>query len=405
MRNINTKMRSLPVRKVAILYPASVPWIARCIDSLRRYARERGGWHLFSSPTTLTGAEKSALTIRSMRGWKGDAIIVATNNENDLRFARKMAIPMVNLAGGLPKSYGIPRVMVNHLEAGSLAADHLLSRGLRNLAFFGWEDYWYSEQRRLGFMERAEKARIKCELFLQVSSKESSLTWPKRIASLAKWLKSLPRPVGVFSVNDYRAQLLIEACQEAKLRVPDDISVIGMDDDETVCEHCVPTLTSISRSSEQVGWEAAVLLDGMMQGNPPPEADSLLTSDGVIARQSTDMLYCGDAVAQRALDYMRSRLQTQFNIEEVAAHIGVSKRTLEMRFRASLQRSPHEFLRRLRIERAQALLLMPQKRTNEQTAIESGFGTIGAFYAAFRQITGEWPGSFRKKHLEKSARS
>ena len=134
-RKFNIEMRKAKPRRVAILYPASVPWFARCLDGIRRYAQHDGNWHLISSPPTLSGAQESALTLRSMQGWKGDAMIVASSDENELRSARKMRIPIVNLAGGLPKSYGVPRVMVNHFLAGRMAADHLLERGLRHLAF------------------------------------------------------------------------------------------------------------------------------------------------------------------------------------------------------------------------------------------------------------------------------
>ena len=398
MRRITNLMRNLAGRKVAIVYPASVPWIARCFDGIRRYARETGGWHLFSSPPTLRGAEESALTLRSMRGWKGDAIIAVSNDESELRYARRMGLPVVNLAGGLAKSFGVPRVMVNHFQAGQLAADHLLDRGLKHLAFFGWKDVWYSEQRHFGFRKRATEAGMHCDAFLRTPQEESNQTWAQRIAVVSKWLKTLPRPVGILAAHDYRAQFLMEGCHEAGLRIPDDVAIIGMDNDETICEHSVPTLTSVSRNSEQVGWEAAALLDRMMRGEPIPAADLLLEPDGVVARQSTDMLYSSDPVAQCALIYMRAHLKKQFNIEQIAQHLGVSKRTLEMRFRESLQTSPHDFLTRLRVQHAQALIQMPLKRTMEQTALECGFGTFKAFYQAFRRITGDSPGAYRKKH-------
>jgi len=397
MRKQGKEMRSPKTRKVALLYPASVPWIARCLDGIRRYAREQGGWHLFSSPPTLRGAEESALTLGSMRGWKGDAIIAVSNNERELRNAKRMGIPVVNLAGGLPRSFGVPRVMVNHFQAGRLAADHLLERGLRNLAFFGWQNLWYSDQRRAGFCERAADSGVTATALLRASRSESKQSWTQRIAGLAKWLRGLPRPCGIFAVHDYRAQFVIEACQEAGLRIPDDIAVIGMDNDETICEHTVPSITSIYRNSERVGWEAAALLDRMMQGAPPPREDLLLNSDGIAARQSTDMLYCADTVMQKALDYMRGNLKAQFNVTLIAEHVGVSKRTLEMRFRENLASSPHEYLTKLRVQRAEALMQMSQKITIDTIAVESGFGTTPTFYSAFRKATGKTPASFRRK--------
>jgi LacI family transcriptional regulator len=392
-------MRKTPsARKIAIVYMISAPWIARCLDGIRSYARGHGEWHLFNSPTTLSAGQESALTLRSLRGWKGDGIIAASNNKSELRYAQKLGIPVVNLNAGLPQSYGIPRVMVNNFEGGRLAASHLLSRGLRNLAFFGWKGLWYSEQRHLGFSHEATEAGVKCDALLR-SVDEPKRTWSQQIAGVARWLASLPRPVGIFAVHDYSAQFLIQGCQEVDLRVPDDLAVIGMDNDDTICEHCVPTLSSVSRNSERVGWEAAALLERMMQGEPPPAADLLLEPDGVVTRQSTDMLYCADPVAQRALDYMGTHLKSQFNIEHIAAQAGVSKRTLETRFRESLQSSPREFLTKLRVQHAQSLMQTPQKRGMEQMALECGFGTRKAFHGAFRRITGVSPSTWRKEHL------
>ena len=134
-----------------------------------------------------------------------------------------------------------------------------------------------------------------------------------------------------------------------------------------------------------------------MKGKRPPTEDLMIDPDGVVARQSTAMLYSENPVVQRSLDYMREHLGKQFNISAVAEHSSASKRTLEMRFRESLGSSPHEFLTKLRVERAQALLLMPEKSSIEQIAGECGFGTAATFYAAFRRQTGRSPATFRRE--------
>jgi LacI family transcriptional regulator len=347
----------------------------------------------------LSGAEESALTLRSMRGWKGDALIIASNNVNELRQARTLRIPVVNLAGGLPKSHGVPRVMVNHYLAGRMAADHLLERGLRHLAFFGWNNRWYSDQRRLGFTERAAAAGVACEALLITARAESRLSWTQRIARVAKWLATLPYPAGVFAVHDYRAQFLVEACGEAGLRIPEDIALIGMDNDETICEHSAPKITSVSRSSEQVGWEALALLDRLLQGKAPPAHDLLFAPDQVVARQSTDMLYCANPLVRQAIDFIRHNFKAPVKVAALADHLGVSKRTLEMHFRKSAGSSPHEFIIQLRVQQAQSLMQIFPRRTIEQIAADCGFGTAATVYAAFHRVTGQSPASFRKKPL------
>jgi LacI family transcriptional regulator len=203
--------------------------------------------------------------------------------------------------------------------------------------------------------------------------------------------------VGIFAVQDYRAQFLIEACQEAGLRIPADIAVVGMDNNEAVCDHLAPTLSSVSRSSQKVGWEAAALLDRILRGMKLPLEDVLIDPDGVVARQSTAMQYSENPVVQNALDYMRERLREQFNISAVAEHSKASKRTLEMRFRESLGSSPHSFLTKLRVQRAEHLLGLPQKLSIGEIANQCGFGTATTFYAAFRRVTGQSPASFRRQ--------
>lgn len=401
MRISNKEMRNASPPKVALISPASVPWIARCLAGVRGYAREHGGWHLFSSPPTQAGTGESGLTLRSLSGWKGDAVILVANNARELRDAGALRLPVVNLAGGARDSGGIPRVMVDHFLAGRLAADHLLGRGLKHLAFCGWRDLWYSERRQQGFEQRAAESGVACHLFLRTVREESALDWPRRIAGLVKWLQSLPRPCGVFAVHDYRAQFILEACQGAGLRIPDDIAVIGMDNDETICEHSVPTLTSVSRNSERVGREAAALLHRLMQGERPPADDVLIAPEGVVARQSTDMLYHMDPVVRRAVAYMQENLRMSFNVAALAEILGVSKRTLEMRFKDSVASSPHAYFTQVRVQRAQALMQLPQRRPLDQIAAECGFGTGATFYASFQRVTGQTPASFRKKHTGK----
>jgi LacI family transcriptional regulator len=384
-------------RRVAILYPISVSWFARCVDGIRRYALQHGDWNLICSPPTLSGAGETALTLRSMKGWRGDAIIIASSEVRELNQARRMGIPVINLAGGLAKSHGIPRVRVDDFIAGRMAAEHLLERGLRHLAFFGWSHRWYSAQRQQGFCERAAEAGIQVNAFLTSVEEGVALNWAKRIAGPAKWLASLPCPCGVFAVHDYRAQFLIETCKETGLRIPEDIALIGMDNEETVCEHSVPTLTSVSRNSERVGAEAMTLLEHLLKGERSPDNDILIAPDKVFARKSTDRQYCSDPLVQNAVDWVRANSKQRVNIAEIADRFGVSKRTLEMRFKQSTGNSPHDFFTRLRVQHAQTLLQGPQKTTVEQLAAECGFGTPATVYSAFKRHFGKSPAELRRK--------
>lgn len=395
-------MRKKSIFNVAVLYPASLPWMAQCLDGIRAYAKAHGNWYLITSPPTLKGAGETALDVRSLHGWKGDALILATSDAEELRLARAFRLPMVNLAySGKSNSPRIPSVMVDHGKAGALAADYLLKRGLRNLAFFGWEHRWYSERRQAGFTRRAATDGIDCEILLTNPEEEKTFTWLARMARIKKWLSGLNLPCGVFAAHDYRAQWVALACRECGLRIPEDIALIGMDNDATLCDHLDPTLTSVSRNSEAVGWSAAALLDRMMRGDPTPDTDILLEPDGIVERQSTGLIYCSDPLVRRALARMRQDLGRSFNVEQLALEMNVSKRTLEYRFRQHMRTSPHKLLTRLRVEQAKALIDLQENWKIGEVAAECGFPSSHAFRKAFENETGRPLSTLKKKKKKK----
>lgn len=394
----------MPV-KIAILCPTSIPWIARVQDGIRLYAQSQEDWHIVGTPPTLAHAGEASPTLRSMKGWKGDGLIIATNEIEELRYAKHMGIPVINLAGGLAKNYGIPRIMTDHYQAGRLAAEHLLERGLPNLAYFGWDNQWYSQQRFLGFKTLAAESKVECKVLLRPIDDDHKLTWEQRIEIISKWLKSLPLPCGIFAVQDYRAQLILEACHESNLRVPNDIAVVGMDNDEIICEHSVPKLSSVTRNAEKIGYLAAELLDRMIHKEANLPEQMLVVPYEVITRESSDTMYCPDPLVRDAIEYMRENLHNRFNIEMIADHLNISKRKLEMRFSDVVNSSPHQYLIRLRIRHAQLLLKLDPRKNIEMIARECGFGTNPAFYSAFQRLTGSTPSAFRSQIMEKEAKS
>lgn len=389
-------MRKPDPKRTTILCPAPIPTVARLLAGIRDYARSRPGWHLISSPPAVFRSHGAALDLQFVRSWRGDGILTSSINPEELRLIRKAGIPAVNLAGHLPENLGVPRVLVNDYQVGRMAAEHLLGLGLTSLAFLGQREPWFARQRLLGFRERAAEAGLDCEVLLQRIDGRTRQGWLKRVDEMAAWASSLPRPTGVFAVHDYRARLLLEACYLSGIKVPEELAVVGVDNDESICLHTAPTISSVSCNLEKVGWEAASLLDRLMGGARVPKHDTFIEPERVVARQSTDRLFCDDPVAQRAMDFMQGHLGESFNMERLAEAIGVSKRTLETRFRGALKKTPHEFLNGLRVARAKALMRNAPERPLERIAEECGFGSTSAFYDVFRRHTGESPGGFRK---------
>ena len=234
------------VRRVAVAYPVAVPWMALFVRGVADYAARHGDWTLMTSPPTLTGAEEFAQSVYSLRGWSGDGLFAAIGSTTEARAARRLGMPVVNISGAM-RHAGLPRVMIDHYAIGRMAAEHLLERGFRNLAYYGVKGLWYSQQRCRGFVERAEQAGARCEAFDAVSPASSRVSWQRQVAPLVQWLQSLKHPMGLLAAHDYRARVVMDECLQLGLRVPHDVAILGIDNDPTVCEFCRPTLSSVSR--------------------------------------------------------------------------------------------------------------------------------------------------------------
>jgi len=323
------------VRQVALAYPMAVPWMAMFVRGLNDYAERQGGWSLTTSPPSLSWAGERALTLDNLRGWTGDGVIAAIATREEARAAKRLGLPLVNMAASQRDS-GFPRVMPDHQQMGRLAADHLLERGLRRLAFYGIEGLWFSQQRREGFVRRAQQAGVPCEVLEEPMSTDPRESWTQRTGRLTEWLQGLCPPVGLAALQDYRARAVMDECQRLGLEIPHDVAVIGMEDDPTICEFSRPTLSSVSRGPWRLGYETAVLLDRLMLGQRPPDHDLVVPSDGVVARQSTDTVAVEDRHVAAAVHFIHDHPAEPFDVERVVRATAISRRQLEVRFRRVL---------------------------------------------------------------------
>jgi len=383
-----------PLRRVALAYPVAVPWMALFMRGVGDYAKRHGGWTLLTSPPTLTGAEEAAMNIFSLRGWKGDGVIAAIGSEEEARAARRLKVPVVNLSGAL-QSPGLPRVMIDHYAVGRVAAEHLVERGFRHLAYYGIDGPLYSQHRAAGFRYVAEHAGIDYHELQSSRILEPRATWRQRVGPLERWLKRLPKPVGLLAVQDYRARVVVDVCASLGLRVPHDVAVIGVDDDPTVCEFCEPTLSSVSRNAWRNGYEAATMLDLLMSKRAPARPEVLVSPDGVIPRQSTDTVVVDEPHVAAAVHYMRDHLAEAINVTDVVRQADISRRQLEQRFRRMLNCTPHEYLSKLRVQRAKQLIEDQPRMKIRALATRCGFSSTERLRLVFRRWTGQTPQQYR----------
>lgn len=384
---------------VAVVYPVSVPWMAECLRGIKHYADSVGGWQLVTSPPSLRSAGEEDIHLPALRAWRGDGVVACLASAAEVRLAARLPMPVVNLSGWQPPGKGVPRVNADHRAIGRVAAEHLLSLGMRHFAYYGMEGPWFSAERERGFVTRLAEAGHACEVFRQQLDEGAHRDWQTRHARLSRWLAALPRPVGLLAVHDYRARVILELCARQGLAVPGDIAVLGVDNDPITCDYCVPTLSSVSRDPFACGQMAAELLDRLMQGQPMPHDDTFVAPAGIVARASTNFFHDSDPIIRRVASHAARHVATPFTVAALARSLNLSRRTLELKFRDQLGVTPLAYLRRCRVNRAKTLLIAPDgPRTLDQIARTCGFRSLRVFRDAFRAETGMLPTAFRDRH-------
>jgi len=372
--------------------------MAECLRGVKAFADGCGGWNLVTSPPALRTTGEHGIALYALCRWRGDGLIACLTTRSEERVAARLPMPVVNLSGWRPPGRGVPRVNADHVAIGRMAAEHLLSLGLRHFAYYGIEGPWFSAARERGFVERLAEAGVPCATFRQ-RARETPGGWPARDVRLARWLSQLPKPVGLLAVHDYRARVVIEQCAQLGLAVPDDVAVLGVDNDVTACEYCVPSLSSVSRDPFACGVAAARLLAALMSGVPPPRHDVLVRPEGVVQRRSTDRFYDDDPLVRRIVAYAAAHAGDAFTVAELAMRFKVSRRLIELRFKTRLGVSPHEYLRQRRVRHAKALLLDGSaSRSLGEVAAASGFDSLRAFRDTFRAVVGVTPAVFRARN-------
>ncbi len=378
-------------KRIAFAFPTVFAYLERVSRGILDYARQRAQWTFTRVPEMLSPS------VDWLRYWPGHGAFVLVTNEADDRIARNLSFPVVNLAGRRMADQGVPTVTVDYSATGRLAADHLLERNFRRFGFFGTRAQWFSEQRRDAFAERIRQAGYNVDVMEMDDLFSSQSRWTNQEALLDKWLRRLRPPFGVFACSDLRATMANDACQRLSLRVPEDVALIGVDNDTVACELCRPTLSSVSRNDWKVGWEAAALLDRLMKGDSPPLPPPLrVPPDGVVARRSTDTLAVEDPQIAELTQYIRSHLHEAFGVERLLDRCKISRRVLETRFQECLGRSPYTYILEERVERAKKLLVDPDRFSLTKIATDCGFSELRRFRLAFHRATGMNPAEFRR---------
>ena len=316
------------------------------------------------------------------------------------RRVRRLGVPTVNVLGENLVA-GVPCLRPNDELVARAAAEHFLERRLEHFAFCGARGLRFSEDRRAHFVA-ALAAHGHSVHVLEDGQPERLLTWAamqrrmlQRVAPLAAWLRRLPKPVGLLACNDARACQVSNTCRECGIAVPDEVAIVGVDNDPVLCEMATPPLSSVDPNAARIGYEAAAMLERMIAGHRPAAADNLIEPAGVVARQSTDVLAIPDRQVVDAVRFVHNHACRYLTIDELIEHTGTCRRTLDRWFIRYLGHSVTDEVTRVRIERLKDLLATTPLRLDEIAEI-AGFSHPETMHRLFKEACGQTPGEFRK---------
>lgn len=376
--------------RVAILVESSTSWGTHALQGIADYVRRHPGWSVFVEPRGWYER------LRLPPCWRGDGVIARVTSPAMAAELAAARVPVVNLSYLPLGGRRFVQVTTDQARLADLAAHHLLDRGFRRFAYCGPPRYpYYVDHIGPAFVEAVGRAGFPCAVYRQAAGSKSSQSWPAQRGRLARWLARLPRPAAVLAWNSERGLQVIDACHAADLRVPDDIVVLGGDDDEAACDLSQPPLSCIDHGARRIGFAAAELLARLMRGADVPAKPRLFAPRGVVTRRSTDALAIDDRVLAGAVRFIREHGHEPIGVSEVVGAAGVSRRLLEQRFRKVLGRSPAAELRRFRVEHAQRLLAQTELPV-ARIAEAAGFHHAEVMNRVFRRELGVTPTEHRR---------
>ncbi|MFZ5830064.1 MAG: XylR family transcriptional regulator [Planctomycetota bacterium] len=375
---------------VALLVETSRSYGRGLLSGVRQYLAEHGPWSVFMELRALESAPPLWL-----KNWQGDGILTRTGTRAMADAVRRVEVPTVELRS--PRlNPAAPWVGVDNRAMGKIVAEHLFGRGFRHFGVCEIGTEVYFEERRINFTETVGELGCRCDTFHAGGHPEKPAEWEKHQDELADWVAALPKPVGVMACTDQLGFFLLDACARAGVAVPEEVAVVGVENEESLCTMATPTLSSVRFNAERIGYEAAALLDRLMAGERVPLEPTLIEPLGVVTRGSSDVVAIDDVEVAQAVRFIREKACEGATVSDVLQKLAISRSALERRMRAALGRSPNEEITRVRVERAKELLISTDQPLTT-IARRTGFQTPQYLVSVFKRQVGVTPGAFRRR--------
>jgi LacI family transcriptional regulator len=368
------------VRHIGLMIEPLGGYRNKLLTGISRYVQQKPDWRI-----AFFDRERRELA-ELVATWQGDGIICTLADQRLRQAALRRRMPVINVAALIDEP-AVVNVISDDRAVGRMGAEFFLGRGFRNFGFIrSRENLRYIANRSGGFIDRVAGEDIRAAVI--------SLAQGSAGGELARWIARLPRPLALMATTDRLAADALEACWQLGLKVPEEIAVLGIGDSDPMCELCSPTLSSVHLDMERRGYEAAALLDRLLQGKRRPTAPVLIPPANVVERRSTDVYAFNDRNLAAALRFIRDHASRTIKVADVVAATKLSRRSLEGRFNELVGRTIHDEIWRAHFDLAQRLLTSTDLGLQE-VAQRSGFRTASALVNLFRQRLGVTPKEYR----------
>ncbi len=384
-------MGQLEYKHVALVLQTRLPENVGILEGIASYEHSHADWTFFLDDQIVSARDPEWLFTRE---W--DGIICRSTSSLLMEECLKRGIPCVDLEDEKSKLPGIPKLRPDNMAIGHTGGEHFLDRGYRNFAFCGFSSENWSLDRRRGYVEAVEAVGYECSIMETVYPKVLAPKWDLgEQALMQEWLETLPRPIAIMCCNDMRALQLVEAVHEMGLTVPEEVSILGVNNETCRVQLAHPALSSIPVNLFDWGFKAATALDCLINGHDYPE-ETYIEPLPVVIRRSTDTYAVDDPVIANALKIIHAEACKSLRVDDLARRVNVSRSALERRFRKLLRRTPQEEIRAIKINRAKQLLIETDKSLAEIAEI-TGFEHPEYLSVMFKRLTGEPPRDFRQR--------
>lgn len=384
--------------KIILMIDFAESYSKDLLKGIARYSKEHGPWVFCRMPLFQRETKGMDGIFEWAKEWGADGIIGQMYNDPKVELFKEAGIPII-AQDFYERFRDIPNITGDHKEAGKMGAEYFLKKGFKNFAFYGFRNNVWSRERAEGFETRINQSGYKVHMF-EKDQTDSGNIWYYKPSPLSQWLKSLPKPIALMACDDNQGQHITEACRHSGISIPQEVAVIGVDNDVMICELSDPPLSSIAQDAENGGYQAAKLLDKMIKHGTEEFYDIIVKPTQVMTRQSSDIYATNDEHIATVLKFIHLNLEKPIQVDDVVKEVPLSRRTLEKRFQEITGYPIYKYIFNLRMEKLSSKLLDTDLNVFE-IAIELGLNDSKNIARQFKTLKGCTPSEYRKRYTIK----